>query len=331
MNEERDPADPTWDLTDPIDLTAVHLDDRFLDALADDKPVPTRDDTEYHLAELLAGWRHDVIAEPLPELPTVDEVESAIAATERARRGRGVIRHLRVASGAAAIVVIAGAGLTVLAEGSSPGDPLWGVKRVVFAEAASQTQASMDVQSYLEQAEAAAASGDTTQAAELIAKAQKNMGPVADADKKRMNEWIDRLRTDGASKAASSSSAKSSESRDSSVTGRNPNDPASPPRDLLRSGTDKRSTSVTVPNPPPPTDDQSSDPPTDARTGQPGTGQPGTTDPQVPSTTDIPVPTTTPVPTANPSPVEPEPTVSPELPTITTTLLPAPAPARWYW
>lgn len=331
MNEEHDPADPTWDLTDPIDLTAVHLDDRFLDALSDDKPVPTRDDTEYHLAELLAGWRHDVIAEPLPELPTVEEVESAIAATERARRGRGVIRHLRVASGAAAIVVIAGAGLTVLAEGSSPGDPLWGVKRVVFAEAASQTQASMDVQSYLEQAEAAAASGDTAQAAELIAKAQKNMGPVADADKKRMNEWIDRLRTDGASKAASSSSSKSSASRDSSVTGRNPNDPASPPRDLLKSGTDNRSTSVTVPNPPPPTDDQSSDPPTDARTGQPGTGQPGTTDPQLPSTTDIPVPTTTPVPTANPSPVEPEPTVSPELPTITTTLLPAPAPARWYW
>ncbi|AZG44941.1 anti-sigma-D factor RsdA [Gordonia insulae] len=322
MNDERDLAEPGWDMTEPIDMTSVHADDRFLDALSQDQPVPTQDDTEYHLAELLSGWRHDVVTEPVPDLPTVDDVETAIAATERARRGRGIIRHLRVASGAAAIVVIAGAGLTVLAEGSSPGDPLWGVKRVVFSEAASQTQASMDVQSNLEKAEAAVAAGDTAQAAELIAKAQKNLGPVRDADTRdRMNAWIERLRADPAVSKASSAASSAARSIPGSVGGGGTSvdpsitDPAAPPRDLRRSGVDDRS-SVTVPNPPPPV---TSDPPTDARTGEPSTIDTPPPVTQVPPTTELPPPTTataTSVPTIDP------PETIETFPTLTTTLPP---------
>ncbi|MFW0784383.1 anti-sigma-D factor RsdA [Gordonia sp. CPCC 206044] len=250
MADERDPADAGWDLTEPIDMTSVHLDDQFIEALSQDLPVPTHDDAEYQLAELLSGWRHEAVTTPYPELPSVEDVEFAIGAAERARRGRGIVRHLRVASGAAAIVVIACAGVTVLAEGSSPGDPLWGVKRVVFSEAASQTQASMDVQSNLEKAEEAVAAGNVEEAAGLIASAEKNLGPVRDADTRtRMSEWIDRLRADTDTSTSSSTAGGSSSGASQSKS--RPGDPASPPRDLLRErGADPRN-SVTVTKPGP--------------------------------------------------------------------------------
>ncbi|WAC54734.1 anti-sigma-D factor RsdA [Gordonia sp. SL306] len=295
MNDKHDPAEPGWDLTQPIDMTSVHVDDEFIDALSQDLPVPTHDDTEYQLAELLSGWRHETLTAPLPELPTVDEVEAAIAATERARRGRGVIRHLRVASGAAAIVVIAGAGLTVLAEGSSPGDPLWGVKRVVFSEAASQTQASMDVQSNLEKAEAAMAAGDPEQAAELIAKAQKDLGPVRDNETlNRMKDWIERLRAQTATSGASSTSASISVSQ-SQRPSEGAGGPTTPPRDLRRSRVDDGSSSVTVtkPAPPPPVT-------SDVPTSDGGHQSPGNPEPSTPPD----VRDTTPSTTATSSPVE---------------------------
>ncbi|MYR06243.1 hypothetical protein GTV32_07915 [Gordonia sp. SID5947] len=310
MNDERDPAEPGWDLNQPIDMTSMHVDDEFIDALSQDLPVPTHDDTEYQLAELLSGWRHETLAEPLPELPTVDEVEAAIAATERARRGRGMIRHLRVASGAAAIVVIAGAGLTVLAEGSSPGDPLWGVKRVVFSEAATQTQASMDVQSNLEKAEAAVAAGDPQQAAELIAKAQKDLGPVRDSETlNRMKDWIDRLRAQAEKTGASLTSTAGSVSQ-SQRPSQGSRGPTTPPRDLRRSRVDDGSSSVTVTNPAPPP--VTSDVPTSGG-GNQGPGNPGSSEPSTPPDVRDSVPTTT----ATSSPVERSDGQQSDLPTTT--------------
>ncbi|UVF77332.1 anti-sigma-D factor RsdA [Gordonia mangrovi] len=305
MNDEREPADQRWDVNEPIDMTSVHIDDQFIESLAQDRPVPTRDQAEYELAELLSGWRHEVIAEPPPELPTVDEVESAIAASERAERGRGVIRHLRIASGVAAVVVIACAGLTVLAEGSSPGDPLWGVKKVVFAEAASETQAAMDIQSDLEKAEAAMAAGDADQAAALITKAEKQMGPVRDDDtRNRMNEWMQRLRadTDSALSSASSAAVPGGSSSAGGSAG-----PSTPPRDLDRQS-GSSSVTVTVPS--------SGNPPATSAPDSP-TGQPDTTQPEQPPTPT----TTTPTPTAAPE-NPPTSTRPPSTTTTTTTTTP---------
>jgi hypothetical protein len=299
MNDEHEPADQRWDVNDPIDMTSVHADDHFIESLSHDRPVPTRDQAEYELAELLSGWRHEAVAAPLPELPTVDEVESAIAASQRAERGRGVIRHLRVASGVAAVVVIACAGLTVLAEGSSPGDPLWGVKKVVFAEAANETQAAMDIQSDLEKAEAAMAAGDADQAAALIAKAQQQMGPVRDdATRNRMNEWMQRLRADTDSAKSASSASSAAVPGGSSSVGGAPG-PSTPPRDLDRQSSG--SVTVTLPS--------SGNPPATSAPDSP-TGQPDTTKPEQPPTS-----TTTPTPTAAPG----DETGQPSRPVTTTT------------
>ncbi|GAB92737.1 anti-sigma-D factor RsdA [Gordonia rhizosphera] len=326
MNAERDPAEPRWETTEPIDMMSVQADDRFIEALTADLPVTTHDEAEYQLAELLSGWRHETLSAPPPELPTVEEVENAIAATERARRGRGMVRHLRVASGVAAIVVVAVAGLTVLAEGASPGDPLWGVKRVVFASAASETQASVDVQSNLEKAEAAVAAGDTTQAEQLIAEAEKDLAPVRDQDtRNRMTQWMDRLRADATTKTSSETSTEEQEatSDESSVTLKPPTlplTPTTPPRDLQQETTAGQSPSVTVPTEVPS--------PSDILTP---------TNPEVPDTP-LPTPTITttlPVPTAEmptaETPTTLQPTITQTVPTqeLPQPILPTTTP--WWW
>ncbi|GAC69888.1 anti-sigma-D factor RsdA [Gordonia soli] len=309
LGRHRDGANwRTEDESEPFDMAAVHTDDQFIDSLSRDVPVHTRDDAEYQLAALLSGWRHESLAEPAPELPTVDEVERAIAASERVSTGRKVARHLRLASGAAAVVVIAGAGLTVLAEGSQPGDPLWGVKKVVFAEAASETQAAVDVQSNLERAEALMAAGKSDEAAELIDRAQKNMGPVRDADtRSRMSEWIDRLRA-GATTSPSGSSSESSDSSSTSQSVLTPpqqTGPTTPPRDLRqRSQTRDRgpSTTVTIPSQPQTGDDQ-------------GPG-PGTSIPPEFPTATVPTPTTNTTLPSRPADIDSFPVPTTQLPSV---------------
>lgn len=187
-----DPADDQ-----PVDLHQVNRDDAFLDSLSRDVPTPTHDDTEYELAELLSGWRHELLAPAAPALPDVDEVSAAMVSAAGTGKSRGLGRHLRIISGAAAIAIVAAAGVTVLSQDSQPGDPLWGVKRVVFADAASQTQAVHDVRSNLERAEAAIAAGDTQGAEQLIALAESELGPLRDDSTRiEMAQWIERLRED---------------------------------------------------------------------------------------------------------------------------------------
>lgn len=328
---------------EPVDISQVAFDDQFIDALSRDVPVETRDDEEYQLAALLSDWRHGIVDQPAPELPTVDEVQRAIAATERASRGKRMVRHLRVISGAAAIVIVAAAGLTVLSEGSQPGDPLWPVKKVVFAQAASETQAAHDVRSNLEQAEAAMAIGDTSAAASYIAKAESQMGPMRKGDTRdQMNDWISRLRA-GTAKSASPTGSPSTTGPGSVTT--SPGDDSTTVDPRTRTGTDARTTPPESTNPRTDTTTPGTTPPTTPRgdtpttTNPPGPGPsnppgPGPTNPPEP-TRQTPVPTTTTttfttaVPLPPPSstlqstpadvPDEPVPTVT----TTTTTVVPS--------
>ncbi len=50
--------------------------------------------------------------------------------------------------------------MTIFSYNAEPGDPLWGVKQVVFTERAASTVAKIDTTSSLEEAERLIASGD---------------------------------------------------------------------------------------------------------------------------------------------------------------------------
>ncbi len=184
-----------------VDLEAVRRDDEFLNALSVGGSVPPADRAEAELGSLLYSWRAETLAAPATPLALAD-VETAIAAqaaqTGGVAKRRSRMRHLRVASGAAAIAAVAAAGLLVLSGNSQPGDPLWNVKKVVFSEAAEQTEATVDAQTNLEQAEEALARGDVNEAKELVNSAEIRLRPVSDPEMRvRLDEWIRRLRGGG--------------------------------------------------------------------------------------------------------------------------------------
>lgn len=182
--------------SEPIDVAAVRADDALLDALSRDR-LPSGwelTDADHQLASMLAGWRHDIDARPMPLHPTVDEVEAEIARIDRAATHRGAFRRLRYVAGAAAVAVVAFGAVTVLAQNAEPGDPLWNVKETMFGSEASATIASSNVQSNMEKAEQALAGGDKRAAAEYLVAAQKDVGKMSGTDaKQRMQDWAQRL------------------------------------------------------------------------------------------------------------------------------------------
>ena len=182
--------------SEPVDVAAVRADDALLDALSRDR-LPggwELTDADHQLASMLAGWRHEVDARPMPLHPTVDEVEAEIARVDRAATHRGAFRRLRYVAGAAAVVVVAFGAVTVLAQNAEPGDPLWNVKETMFGSEASATIASSNVQSNMEKAEQALAGGDKRAAAEYLVAAQKDVGKMSGTDaKQRMQDWAQRL------------------------------------------------------------------------------------------------------------------------------------------
>ncbi len=236
------------DDTVSVDLNAVRHDDEFLDALIAGSALPLSDAAERELGGLLFAWRTESLAAPAPAQPTLADVEKAIAAQETATKRRAATRHLRLISGAAAITAVAAAGLLVLSENSQPGDPLWNVKKVVFAEEAKQTQATVDVQNTLERAEEALAAGDTGKAVELVDRAERDLRPVDDpATRERMQQWIKRLRDDDGQPDDPLSAARSS-------------DAASLPTDVTSDSEAPTSVTVTV-TPSGPSSQPSSPPP----------------------------------------------------------------------
>ena len=166
----------------PIDVGAVRRDDAFLDDLAAGRAAQVADSADHELAGLIAQWRSEAVSSPIPTTPTVADIEAAITrANAREKRG-GLSRRLRIVSGAAAILAVVGAGLLVLSEGSQPGDPLWGVKQVVFADQAQQTQAKANAEANIEAAQAALKEGDVDKAKEYIKAAEQDIGPIDDQD-----------------------------------------------------------------------------------------------------------------------------------------------------
>ncbi len=199
MNDRDDsvlsPDDP--DDATPVDLASLRADDRLLDALVRDQ-VPGNvfisGSADEELVSLLANWRHEIDARPMPIGPSLAEVEAQIARDSRLRARRTAMTRLRLVGGVAAVAVVAFGAITVLAQKSDPGDPLWSVKEAMFGGAASQTIASSNAQSNLEKAEQALSSGDKRQAAHYLVDAQKEVGGMSgDEARRRIQDWAQRL------------------------------------------------------------------------------------------------------------------------------------------
>ncbi|WP_051022141.1 anti-sigma-D factor RsdA [Nocardia pneumoniae] len=181
--------------TGPVDIAAVRRDDALIDAIASDGPVHTDSAEEYQLATLLADWRAELIAPPMPAEPDLDAIVAAVNQEIGARQARigahagGRLRLLRPIMGTAAALALVIGGMTAFSYNAEPGDPLWRVKEVVFSEQA-QTTVVQRADSDLTQA-SALVSQNPTQAKERLERARETAEQVSDPEKRSelMTEW----------------------------------------------------------------------------------------------------------------------------------------------
>jgi hypothetical protein len=175
------PPDPPDD-DDAIDFSLVHADDAFLDALGAAEPAPESTFADDRLAALLLSWREDVDAEPIGNLV---EPKLAVATVQaaRARQRRGP-RLLAPLAAAAAVLAIAFAGIGLAAQSAQPGDTLWGLARVLYADHARSVEAAHAVRSDLSRAEDALAKGKLAEAKSMLDEAGHTLPTVANEDGK---------------------------------------------------------------------------------------------------------------------------------------------------
>ncbi|MFC4124827.1 anti-sigma-D factor RsdA [Nocardia rhizosphaerae] len=167
----------------------MRSDDALIDAIASDGPVRTDSPEEFQLASLLADWRADLLAEPMPAGPDLDTVFAAVNQEIGARQvrvgasSRGRLRLVRPLLGAAAALAVVFGGLTAFSYSAAPGDPLWRVKEVVFSEQAQSTVVAR-ADDDLIAAQNLLDSGDPEQARVRLEKASATASQVDDQGKR---------------------------------------------------------------------------------------------------------------------------------------------------
>lgn len=189
---------------DPVDLLAIRADDELLDALSSGRPAgpgfdpgfDPRWDAGYtddqQVLAMLAGWRADVSAEPIPELVSTDEALAAIRAGQRAAAAP---RRRLVPVAAAAVFAIALGTVGVAAHSAQPGDPLWGVSKVMDGNRAKSVEAAYRVDMALSSAQQALAQGRVAEAQAVLASVTPELNQVQDQQRKEeLAEKTDNLR-----------------------------------------------------------------------------------------------------------------------------------------
>lgn len=160
----------------------MRADDALLDAIAggavsggvgtgDVFGRPGQDDD--HLAAILASWKADIEAEPMPELVSLDEAAEAVEAghAARDRRASRARRRMPFAVAAAAIAV-ALSGFTVAVHSAQPGDSMFGLTKVLFSEHADNVQKAQTARETIVAANNAIRQGDQATAKSLLQTAQ---------------------------------------------------------------------------------------------------------------------------------------------------------------
>lgn len=165
MSERREPEYTDFD-DEAIDLALVHSDDEYLDLLNGAR-LEDRDDEfggfgDDQLTALLMSWRRDVDAEPIGDLVDSKLATVTVHAAKMKRKRRP--RLLVPVAAAAAVLAIAFAGVGLAARDAQPGDTLWALTKVLYADHARSVEAAEAVKADLREARAALTEGDIDEA-----------------------------------------------------------------------------------------------------------------------------------------------------------------------
>lgn len=170
------------------DLSAISADDALLDALGGSDPEIADDLGDQELNALLLAWRRDIDSEPLAELVDTDTAITTVKAASMAQRyGRRARRRrlLVPVAAAAAVLAIAFTGTSIAARSAQPGDTLWGLTKMLYADHARSVEAASAARTDLQQASIAIAQGNILAAQQALAAAAANLKDVAEEDNLR--------------------------------------------------------------------------------------------------------------------------------------------------
>lgn len=167
------------------DLSAVHADDALLDALGGSDPKVADGLGDQELNALLLAWRRDIDSEPLAELVDTDTAVTTVKTAALARRYGQRARKRRIlvpVAVAAAVLAIAFSGTGIAARDAQPGDTLWGLTKVLYADHARSVEAASAARTDLQQASIALSQGRVAEAQQALAEAAAKLSQVSSED-----------------------------------------------------------------------------------------------------------------------------------------------------
>jgi hypothetical protein len=184
VNDRRDEPEFLDFDDEAIDLALVHADDEYLDMLSgtnlDDGPLDEFGDDQ--LSRLLMSWRQDVDAEPMDELVDTKLATVTVHAARMHRKRRP--RLLVPIAAAAAVLAIAFAGVGLAARDAQPGDTLWALTKVLYAEHARSIEAAEAIKDDLREAKVALTEGNIEMAKSKLEDAHEMLPTVLPDDGK---------------------------------------------------------------------------------------------------------------------------------------------------
>lgn len=262
------------------DLSAVQADDALLDALGGSDPSIADGLGDQELNALLMAWRRDIDSEPLAELVDVDTALRTVGTAAMAKRyaARGRRRLLVPVAVAAAVLAIAFTGTGLAARSAQPGDTLWGLTKVLYADHARSVEAAATAKVDLEKANLAIAGGNLDAARQALKEAQAALNQVTDDENR--NQLIEQHRQLSAQLENPQAPVQGPIQTSAPATPSGTPTPTPTPTATSLPGSGSGTTSLPVtsatPTPPPVTETPTPTPTTTAATGN----EPGGTEPR---------------------------------------------------
>lgn len=174
-------------------IEAVNETDRLIDALGAGASMPAVDP----LASMLADWRDDARSVPPDGVVSVSQAAAALEGARRPTRTQtGQSRRTRfgiTVLGAVAASLLCLGGFGAVIYGAGPGDPLYGLRTMLFGEttAARDEQVALAAQTKLAQVQQLIDEGQWEQAQTELATISTNVQTIENVDRKQelVEQW----------------------------------------------------------------------------------------------------------------------------------------------